>query len=146
MVLSRTQTARLLQAIEVRLTLSFFFHYVELVEIWGASMAAVYTSSVQQSYRGAAITDASGTFSFKTVLPAAYLNENKYRPKHLHIEVWAPGTQTPTKGVLVTQYYFKGDSYISADLGASKAESARILDWTERTPVGKIVVRPTIIV
>lgn len=117
-----------------------------LVEIWSASRSATYTSSAQESYRGAAITDASGAFSFKTVLPAAYPNGYQDRPKHLHIEVWAPGTQAPQRGILVTQYYFRGDPYIPADRGANTAESARILDWSQRSPAGKIVVRPQIVV
>lgn len=116
------------------------------VEIWSASQAAIYTSSVEQSYRGAAITDRDGAFSFKTVLPAAYLNGKQYRPKHLHIEVWAPGKQTPAPGILTTQYYFADDQYISSDAGASRAEAARILKWSERSPAGKIIVRPKIVV
>lgn len=112
------------------------------VQIWSASRNAIYSSSAQQSYRGAAITDAEGKFSFQTVFPAPYSN----RPSHLHVEVWRPGTQTPAEGIITTQYYFAGDRFLSFDSGSSQAEPSRILNWSERSPEGRVIVRPIITV
>ena len=60
-------------------------------------------------YWGRCITDADGTYQFKTIIPGFYpvmLGEQLqwYRPPHLHFMIMAPGVPQ-----LVTQLYFKGD-------------------------------------
>jgi protocatechuate 3,4-dioxygenase beta subunit len=111
------------------------------VEIWGASRKAVYSPNTSASYRGAAITDSQGKFSFNTVFPAPYPNGGQLRPSHIHMEV-----RDPTgREVLTTQYYFEGDPYIRDDPWASEAASDRILPLT-KSLTGQLLVQPKVVI
>lgn len=60
--------------------------------------------------RGKLRSDASGAFSFRTVVPGWYLNGARYRPSHIHARVSAPGHRP-----LTTQLYFPDDPYNQGD-------------------------------
>ncbi len=60
--------------------------------------------------RGRLNADASGNYSFRTIIPGHYLNGAQFRPAHIHIKVSAPGYETIT-----TQLYFEGDPYNDGD-------------------------------
>lgn len=75
------------------------------VEIWQASAQGVYDNS-GYTLRGWVLTDASGRFTFQTVIPGEY----PCRTEHIHVKV------TPTGGsTLTTQMYFPGQSSNGSD-------------------------------
>jgi catechol 1,2-dioxygenase len=77
--------------------------------------------------RGKVITDAEGKFAFESILPGAYLNGAKYRPRHIHAII-----THPTLDEIVTQLYFEGDPYIAGDFGADAANAAnRIIPFSK---------------
>lgn len=60
-----------------------------------------------------------GSYNFSTLLPGHYVAGNKWRPRHIHIRVQAPGFAT-----LVTQIYFGGDPFLGeADTACSSCKS-----------------------
>ena len=89
-----------------------------LVEIWQCDKNQQYDNiSDDYLYRGAQKTDANGSYSFITSQPVPYPIEEGssiYRPAHIHMRIAAEGQQD-----LITQIYFKGDSYIEHDTAAS---------------------------
>ncbi len=60
--------------------------------------------------RGRLNADASGNYSFRTIIPGHYLNGSQFRPAHVHVIVSAPGFAS-----LTTQLYFEGDPYNDND-------------------------------
>jgi catechol 1,2-dioxygenase len=86
------------------------------VEIWQANEEGDYDNkSSEYRYRGSAVTDANGRYTFKTIVPGRYMNGNQYRPSHIHFRVTDSGHQE-----LVSQLYFKEDPYIANDPWASQ--------------------------
>jgi protocatechuate 3,4-dioxygenase beta subunit len=91
-----------------------------LVEIWQACATGRYNHPSDGNsagldpnfqYWARTTTDASGTYSFKTIKPGAYPNDPTWtRPSHIHYRVVAPGYPT-----LITQMYFEGDEYLAED-------------------------------
>ncbi len=89
------------------------------VEIWQANAAGRYahpnddtTTPLDDKFHGFAVTttDAEGRYAFKTVRPAAYqAAPGRWRPAHIHFCV------TSTTERLVTQMYFKGDTWNDQD-------------------------------
>jgi protocatechuate 3,4-dioxygenase beta subunit len=89
------------------------------VEVWQANAHGRYThpsdpnpAPLDPNFDGSAIliTDAEGRYRFTTIKPAAYpAGPNRMRPAHIHFQV--SGKQDR----LVTQLYFEGDPYNSAD-------------------------------
>ena len=79
------------------------------VEIWQVDADGIYdhsgdrnTSSRDKRFQfyGTSVTDESGLFAFRTIVPARY----EPRPRHIHFKVKKDG-QT----VLTSQFYFSGD-------------------------------------
>ncbi len=109
------------------------------LDVWNATASGCYESfngcpaipghPEQMRLRGQVTTDSEGRYAFNTILPGAYLNGSKYRPRHIHIIVATPygfsdrftGAETDR---LVTQLYFEGDPYIKGDLGADEPGAA----------------------
>lgn len=87
-----------------------------LVDVWHANDAGGYENA---DYRGIVYTDASGNYSYQTILPGKYLNGAQFRPRHLHYKCSALGS-----AVLTTQIYFEGDTDIPADPWASDPDAA----------------------
>ena len=82
-----------------------------VIEIWHADPDGEYdNASPQMRYRGYMRTDAKGAYAFQTVLPGRYLNGSEYRPRHIHVKIWAGKTER-----LTTQLYFEGDPYNESD-------------------------------
>jgi protocatechuate 3,4-dioxygenase beta subunit len=87
--------------------------------------------------RGQMRTNAEGKYSFETILPGAYLNGSKYRPRHIHIIITLPYTITTpilkeTK-TLITQLYFDGDPYILGDYAADHTSAANRIIALDKT-------------
>lgn len=83
------------------------------VELWHCDPSGHYdNSSPEFRYRATTMCDAQGRYEFLTLLPVPYddLGNGEFRPAHFHLLVSAPGYQS-----LVTQLYFSGDPYLSAD-------------------------------
>jgi len=85
-----------------------------LVEIWQACASGKYDHSGDPNtapldpnfqYWGRAVTDASGSYKFKTIVPGAYPAAPGWdRPPHIHFKVAKIGFEE-----LTTQLYFKGE-------------------------------------
>lgn len=95
------------------------------VELWHCNSDGKYDNeSTDFKYRGTAYTDDKGNYSFKTILPVPYGENNNYRPAHFHLMITAEGYQP-----LVTQLYFTGDPWLAKDFSASSPTAKkRILD------------------
>ena len=91
-----------------------------LVEIWQACHTGKYNHSADPNnaeldknfqYWGRAITDESGQYEFKTIMPGAYpASSNWVRPSHIHCKVQKRGFHE-----LTTQMYFKGTEHLHTD-------------------------------
>ena len=82
-----------------------------LVDVWAADANGAYdNSSPEFRFRGRMETAPAGYYQFQTVLPGRYLNGAKFRPRHIHFRVSAPGHV-----LLTTQLYFDGDPFIASD-------------------------------
>jgi protocatechuate 3,4-dioxygenase beta subunit len=91
------------------------------VELWQAGGDGEYDNiSPDFKYRGTFVTDADGTYFFRTVWPGHYLNGSQFRPAHLHFRVTRAGYKS-----IITQLYFEGDEYIPEDEWASDPSAAR---------------------
>ncbi len=116
-----------------------------LVEIWQACASGKYdhpndpnTAPLDPDFQywGRAVTDASGHYRFKTILPGAYpADQNWVRPPHIHFRIMKRGYHE-----LITQMYFKGealnaDDLILKSLSASEQKSV-IVDFV-RTATGE---------
>ena len=79
------------------------------IDIWHANQNGDYdlTSGTRIHY-GFVVTDNSGMFTMRTILPGAYLNgPNTYRPRHYHIKIWVQNVE-----ILTTQLYFVNDEFL----------------------------------
>lgn len=82
-----------------------------LVEIWHADPDGGYdNTSSDMRYRAVLVSDDEGRYSFRTLVPGAYLNGSSYRPRHIHVKVWIDGVER-----LTTQLYFEDDEYLDCD-------------------------------
>lgn len=92
-----------------------------LVEVWQANAGGRYRHK-KDSYLapidpnfggcGRTLTDANGTYFFRTIKPGAYPWRNylnSWRPAHIHISVFGSGFAQR----LITQLYFEGDPLIA---------------------------------
>lgn len=108
-----------------------------LVEAWHCDEHGVYdnTSDVYR-FRGAVKTGSDGKYYFKTLIPVPYKDSGTHtRPAHIHLRI--SGTRYQD---LITQVYFKGDSFIPGDISSSSPLSAhRILTMTENAAKEKAV-------
>lgn len=75
------------------------------VEIWQADSSGSYDNS-GYTLRGYVLTDASGQFTIRTVVPGEYPG----RTEHIHVKVTPPGGTT-----LTTQVYFPGTTANDSD-------------------------------
>jgi protocatechuate 3,4-dioxygenase beta subunit len=79
------------------------------IDVWQADAKGAYRDlSHATPLRATMTSDCNGRFSFDTVLPGAYLDNDGYRPRHIHMTI------TPKGGTsLTTQLYFAGDPYLA---------------------------------
>ena len=91
-----------------------------LVDVWQADADGAYdiadpkdrnNPAIPYRFRARMRADASGRYSFGSIMPGQYeIGEGRWRPKHIHLKVSAPGTKP-----LTTQLYFEGDKYNAVD-------------------------------
>lgn len=91
-----------------------------LVEVWQANAGGRYrhakegyVAALDPNFGGCGrcITDADGTYRFRTVRPGAYPwpnRANDWRPAHIHFSIFGDGFAQR----LITQMYFEGDPMI----------------------------------
>ena len=119
------------------------------MEVWQANAKGRYThpsdtnaAPLDPNFEGTAVltTDNEGRYRFTTIMPAAYpAGPNLTRPAHIHFQV------TGKQDRLVTQMYFEGDPYNSADpflnsAGRKELLITKVLDATpELEPRSKLV-------
>lgn len=99
------------------------------VEIWQTDSQGIYlhpgdpnTAKRDPAFQffGVVISDAAGTFSFKTIVPARYPG----RARHIHAKITPAGGPT-----LTTQFYFKADDDLTRD-GIARRLGAALADVT----------------
>jgi protocatechuate 3,4-dioxygenase, beta subunit len=95
----------------------------QLVEVWQANAAGRYIHQRDQHHApidpnftgvGRCLTDADGTYRFRTIKPGPYPwrnHDNAWRPAHIHFSLF--GTAFSQR--LVTQMYFPGDPLFDLD-------------------------------
>ncbi len=82
-----------------------------IVDVWHCGPEGDYDNVTDEfEFRGQAITDSEGRYRFETVFPGRYLNNEVFRPAHVHYKVSAEGHVE-----LTTQLYFEGDPYLEGD-------------------------------
>jgi catechol 1,2-dioxygenase len=106
------------------------------VDVWHSSTVGLYEnqdpSQPEMNLRGVFVTDAAGSFGFRSVKPAGYPVPNdgpagdflkaqkrhNMRPAHLHFMVYKPGFKT-----IASQVYVQDDPYLETDsqFGVTKA-------------------------
>jgi len=99
------------------------------VDVWQANHHGRYShpkdpnpAPLDPNFEGWGVmrTDATGSYSFKTIKPGAYplkfIGEEGWRCRHIHFKVSRPGYAPIT-----TQMYFDGDPLIATDLEIAKA-------------------------
>ena len=79
------------------------------LDVWQADARGAYDLR-GWNLRGRLTTDAHGAWSVSSILPGRYLNGSRYRPRHVHLKLTAPGHRA-----LTTQLYFPGDEYNAGD-------------------------------
>jgi protocatechuate 3,4-dioxygenase beta subunit len=94
-----------------------------LVEVWQANASGryrhkndTYIGAIDPNFGGCGrmITDAEGSYAFRTIKPGAYPfrnHLNSWRPAHIHFSVFGSGFVQR----LITQMYFQGDPLIPGD-------------------------------
>ncbi len=85
-----------------------------LIEIWQCKQDGLYDNvSDEYLYRGSQRLTTDGKYYFLTTIPVPYPSDENpsiFRPAHIHMRISAKGQQD-----LITQIYFKGDSYLDTD-------------------------------
>lgn len=99
-----------------------------LIESWQCDEHEVYdNASDEYRFRGAMRTGKDGKYSFKTIVPVPYKDDDGWRPAHIHLRVSSNSHQD-----LITQIYFKGDPHIQQDPAASSPTAVnRVLSITK---------------
>src|SRR4051812_3007204 len=98
------------------------------IDVWHSSTVGLYEnqdpSQAEMNLRGVFVTDAAGTFSFRSVKPAGYpvptdgpagallraQKRHNMRPAHLHFLIYKPGFKT-----IASQVYVQDDPYLETD-------------------------------
>jgi protocatechuate 3,4-dioxygenase beta subunit len=90
-----------------------------LVDVWSADPQGVYTPKGPESKdylcRGKVKTDKDGNYKFLTVIPGHYLDDDGYRPAHIHFKIFSQPEKPKAKPDLMTMIYFIGDPDIPTD-------------------------------
>jgi hypothetical protein len=79
------------------------------LDVWQADGTGEYDNTGWR-LRGRLTTDKNGQWHVDSVIPGNYLNGSRYRPRHVHFKLAAPGHRE-----LTTQLYFPGDRYNDGD-------------------------------
>lgn len=107
-----------------------------VLDVWQANAdGAYYNEFGVYRLRATVRADNEGRFSFTTVLPGSYAEDNSYRPRHIHISVRATGYEP-----LTTQLYFEGDPYLKPNdaCGSCKSgDSSHIIPLAATTLSGR---------
>ena len=113
------------------------------VEIWQVDAQGIYlhpgdsrTAQRDKSFQfyGEAASAADGSFSFRTILPAAYTG----RPRHIHAKITPPGGAT-----LTTQFYFVNDTDLARDgIARSLGKALANVTLTPKRPTGAVADAP----
>jgi len=116
------------------------------VEFWQTDWNGVYdhpndpgTSRRDMGFQfyGTAITDADGSYIFRTIKPTAY----EGRPPHIHVKVKLQGRE-----LLTSQFYFVEESAANAADGLSaNANDTQLLDLVENADAGTRVAVANIV-
>jgi protocatechuate 3,4-dioxygenase beta subunit len=96
-----------------------------LIEVWQCDQDERYDNTSDDFlFRGAVKTGKDGKYTFRTLVPIPYSDEDGWRPAHIHMRISSAGHQD-----LITQIYFKGDPHIARDPAAASPQSVnRILE------------------
>jgi catechol 1,2-dioxygenase len=106
------------------------------IDVWHSSTVGLYenqdASQAEMNLRGVFVTDAAGSFGFRSVKPAGYpvptdgpngallraQKRHNMRPAHLHFLLYKPGFKT-----IASQVYVQDDPYLETDsqFGVTKA-------------------------
>src|ERR1700722_14025427 len=127
-----------------------------LVEVWQANAGGryrhkndTYLAPIDPNFGGCGrmMTDADGTYAFRTVKPGAYPfrnHVNSWRPAHIHFSVFGSGFAQR----VITQMYFEGDPLLAMDsiLGTIPDPAARQrlvapLDMNAAIPIDSLAYR-----
>jgi len=99
------------------------------VDVWHSSPDGLYENQdpaqAEMNLRGRFITDAAGSFHFRSVKPAGYpipidgpvgdlvraTRRHHYRPAHLHFMIYKPGFKT-----MISQIYSPDDEHLDSDV------------------------------
>ncbi|RXW21587.1 hypothetical protein EST38_g4271 [Candolleomyces aberdarensis] len=99
-----------------------------IIDTWESDGEGKYDNQYENrtgpDCRGRLISDASGKYAYRAVVPVPYgipddgpvaqlmgrLGRHIYRPGHLHVQIHAPGYEP-----LITALYFEGDPYLTSD-------------------------------
>lgn len=79
------------------------------LDVWHADAAGDYDNTGWK-LRGRLTSGADGRWHVDSIVPGRYLNGSRYRPRHVHVKLAAPGHRA-----LTTQLYFPGDPYNDGD-------------------------------
>ena len=112
-------------------------HNGAMVEIWHCNSEGEYDNETEDfKQRARLMTNEKGEYSFLTILPGKYLDEELYRPSHIHYRVTGKNSKE-----LISQIYFKGDPHIEKDPWASKEKAKlRILQITPEDTKGNLAI------
>ncbi len=94
-----------------------------LIDIWQADSQGQYPDNL---FRGRQLTNDSGEYSLRSIVPGRYLNGNTFRPAHLHIKVGSGSSE------LTTQLYFPDDPFNAED---PWFDEARMVTVTSETAI-----------
>jgi len=108
-----------------------------IIDVWQADASGQYPS-VNDGYRlrGKVQAQADGTYQFHTVLPGSY----DKRPRHIHLIVTSPTTQS-----LTTQVYFANDPFLGPNDSCQPPtcysdDPLRTIELTEKNVDGQIIL------
>ena len=81
------------------------------IDFWQADVDGAYdfTGSSAHFY-GYQEADEEGRYAIQSIVPGRYLNNDQYRPAHIHVKIFVDGEER-----LTTQLYFEGDPYNEVD-------------------------------
>ncbi|KAG2496447.1 hypothetical protein HYH03_005671 [Edaphochlamys debaryana] len=107
-----------------------------VMDVWQANNNGVY-DNIDNIYdhdcRVRVRIGKDGSYSYTTIMPAAYGGRNCLRPPHIHLRLAVPGYRT-----LVTQMYFAGNPLNGPnDCGCSFCGSGREVQQTQLDSSGR---------